>query len=515
MKLKEAEKKFGFVKNMVLPAVVKLSLYQLLIMAFMGSNKDFPTPLAEKNDPVHVICEFDEIFDSNRHKMNSTLLQMERDSRDKLGSRSKARPWSERKSSLRASFSNQLENRKYEFDKFNRLVGPSNLYPVSFEEALFAIKDNTSAGLPFLTKKGKARKTLVDNFYETLNREDPCVIFARTAENMKTRNVWGYPFALTLYEFMYFIPFMAYCKQQFYHASLTTVECVEERITQLVLKAIETGRVIYSVDFAGFDASVWFQFIIEAFKFITRCFGKQFYDAIMYICVRFYTIGIVTPTGVYRGKHGVPSGSTFTNLIDCIVQLGIALNCPFVTLLNCLVNGDDGLYIMFRHEIEEFEQNFLRNGLKLEKSKSHIASNYAVFCQHLYHIDYMKDDIIGGIFPVYRALCRLMYQERFVNFKKLGISGKDYYGIRAVTILEKCKHHPLHEELVRFVLAKEKYSMDISEDSIVKYCSNIYVRPSASYLENDQEPREQLSGIRNYVTMKLIEKILLEEDGIG
>lgn len=485
-----------------------------LVKTLTGSLEVYMTPLAQSQDVREILGEFDIIFESQSHKMNAVLHRMENASRNKYGPRSIAIPWSERVDGLRASFHCQKDNRDFKWTAPDTL--PENkLSPVSVLEAATHMKDNSSAGLPTLLKKGKSKNSLLADFDKILEREDPCMLYTRTTEAKKTRNVWGYPFALTLFEFMFFVPYLNHCKKQFYHASLTTIQNVEERITKLVLKAIHEDLIVYSVDFAAFDASVWFQFIIASFSFMADHFFEIFRNFIMYICLRFYTIAIVTPSGIYRGKHGVPSGSTFTNLIDCHVQLGIALNCFFIKVNECLVNGDDGLYIMKRENIEEFEQNFLVHGLKLELTKSDKASDYAVFCQRLYHIDYIKDGVIHGVYPVYRALNRLLFQERFVNFKKIGISGKDYYGIRAVSILEDCKNHPLHEDLVRFVLKKEKYNMDISDDSISLYCKHTFVKPGADVLVNSSEPSDDTRGIRNYETMKLIKRILQEEASIA
>lgn len=514
MKLKAALKKFNFISKLDLPEDALAKVANQLVKTLTGDNQVHMTPLGESQDVRVTLAEFDQIFKSQSHKMNAILHRMEDASRNKYGPRSIAIPWSERIDGLRASFHCQKDNRDFKWTAPDTLP-EYKLSPVSVLEAATHMKDNSSAGLPSLKKKGKEKDNLLKNFDKILEREDPCMLYTRTTEAKKTRNVWGYPFADTLYEFMFFIPYLNHCKKQFYHASLTSIQNVEERITKLVLKAIDEDLIIYSVDFASFDASVWFQFIIASFEFMADHFLEVFRPFIMKICLRFYTIAIVTPTGIYRGKHGVPSGSTFTNLIDCDVQLGLALNCFFINANECLVNGDDGLYIMKRENIKEFEQNFLMHGLKLELTKSDKASDYAVFCQRLYHIDYISDDgVIHGVYPVYRALNRLLFQERFVNFKKNGISGKDYYGIRAVSILEDCKNHPLHEDLVRFVLKKEKYNMDISDDSIALYCKHTYVKPGADVLENSSELGDDTKGIRNYETMKLIRRILQEEASI-
>lgn len=515
MRLRDALKKFNFLPRLKIKEEVKIAkLANHLSGTLKGTEDIVKTPIATLQDPVYTFCEWELIFEENEHKMNKPLLELELLNSNKFGPRSRALPWSDRLASLKASYTNQEKDRKYDFDKHKRLKGPGNLFPDTLEEAMCQIKMNTAASLPFMEKKWKVKDELLKNFDEILNRNDPAVIYTRTAEKRKTRNVWGFPFAQTLFEMMFFLPFMVYSKTKDYHVSLVGPEAVEKKITELVQEAIRTDRILYSVDFAAFDASVWYQIIIEAFNYVKSCFHPQFHEFIDYICERFISIAIVTPTGIYRGFHGVPSGSGFTNLIDCIVQLGIALNCLFVTLKNCIVNGDDGLYTMFRHEIKEFEENFRSNGLNLEKTKSFIATEFAVYCQRLYHIDYIKEGRIRAVYPTFRALNRLMYQEKFVNFKKIGISGKSYYAIRALTILEECKDHPLHEELVRFYFSKENTKMDISDDCIAKYCKSTWFKRHTDTGFDPEISSTDVMGIRNYKSFKLIERILAEQEEI-
>jgi hypothetical protein len=225
---------------------------------------------------------------------------------------------------------------------------------------------------------------------------------------------------------------------------------------------------------------------------------------------RLYTIPIVTPAAIFRGKHGVPSGATFTNEVDSIVQLGIALTNWFIKECECQIQGDDGVYIMLKKHIAKFEASFTYAGLKLNKQKSHIASNYVMFCQNLFHIDYIGEDgIIGGIYPTYRAINRILFLERFVDFKKKGMKGKDYFGIRCLSILENCKYHPLFEELVRYILELEKFSLDISDDGLSKYCEMHYLDIDTSNNLQHQYGTD-VTGIKKFASYQVAMRIMAE-----
>lgn len=508
MKLKEALKKFNFLKRLDVPEPILLQIANHLVMLIKGSTEEYVTPLGKNNDPVSLLDEWNLIFTSKIHKLNAELTDLEISNLSKFGPRSKSLKWIQRVDGLKSSYSNQDPSH---IAKFTYAPGLGHLLPISMTEAIEQMKLSSSASLPFMKKKGKVLTDLTSNFTKILERKDPCIVYTRTTENYKTRNVWGYPFADTLYEMLFYIPLLAQEKTKFHRAALVSPDAVAENITKLMLEAIAFDKVLYSVDFAAFDASVKYQYIIKAFEYIKSCFDPAFHPFLDYICERMYTIGIVVPTGILRGKHGVPSGSTFTNEVDSIIQFCIASTCTFINTLCCVVQGDDGVYIMRDDEINQFENAFKYAGLKLEKSKSLISKNCVVFCQNLYHIDYMVDGVVNGIYPTYRALNRLIYQERHVNLKQLGLQGKDYFGIRALTILENCKHHPLHEDLVRFVLAKEKFSLDVSQDGLLKYCNSLNMNHVTANNLNHQYG-SQVMKIRDFKTYKLVRKILAEEE---
>lgn len=510
MKLKEALKKFSFLKKLDLTEKVLLSAANQLIKTKEGDSEVFKTPLAKLCDPIEVLVDWDEIFNANKHKMNTILLDLERSNRSKFGPRSIAVPWAERSQSLKESFTNQDDSH---IPKFYQLHGEADLCAISIEEAAGKMKANTSAGFPFLQKKGKVIKTLLENFDYYLDREDPCALYTRTTEKKKTRNVWGYPFADTLFEMQFYAPLLVQQKKKSYRSALVSPDRVAESITDLILKARSSSRIIYSVDFTAFDASVKYQYIIKAFEYFSRCFAPQFESLIRFVGERFYTIPICTPVAVFRGKHGVPSGSTFTNEVDSVVQIGIALTNKFIKEHECQVQGDDGVYIMAPEDIMQFEQSFLYAGLKLNLEKSCKSSDYAMYCQNLFHIDYIVDGTIHGIYPTYRAINRILFQERFVNFSKAGIKGKDYYGIRCLSILENCKHHPLFEELVRFILKREKFSLDVSDDGLTRYCNALNLNYDTAINLNHQYGSNIL-GIRDFAAYKMVIKILSEEENL-
>lgn len=232
MKIKEALKKFNFLKRLDLPDDKILNLANHLVMMIKGSTEEHVTPLGKHYSPEALLDAWNIIFMSNVHKLNTELLNLEISNLSKFGARSVSLPWSERVDGLKQSFSHQSPNH---IAKFAYESGCGHLFPISMSEAISLMKLSSSACLPFLTKKGKAVDSLQGDFTTYYNRKDPCVLYTRTSENKKTRNVWGYPFADTLYEMLFYIPLLRQEKAKFHRASLVSPDTVAENITKLIL----------------------------------------------------------------------------------------------------------------------------------------------------------------------------------------------------------------------------------------------------------------------------------------
>lgn len=509
MKLKLAHKKFNFLKKLNLDDEAVMKFANSLERLNKGDDNVLLTPLGDSLDPYDFLEGWQSILLANIDKLNDPLIKLESNSKTKFGPRSRALPYSEREQSIRCSWTNQDDKH---IPKFKELVGPGYLIPIGMGKAKTKIKLSSSAGLPFVAKKSKVVDKLLSNFDSYHNRKDPCVLFTRTGENWKTRNIWGFPFADTFYDMLFYVPLLLHQRTLPWRSSLVGEYEVACKITEIIDFAISTGRIIYSIDFAGFDASVKWQYIREAFKYFASCFIKSFEEYIMAISERFYTISLVTPKGVLTGKHGVCSGSNFTNEVDSVVQAMIAFSNDFIMVCKTVIQGDDGVYTMFKEDIGKFNEKFAYAGLKIEHTKSDISSNYATFCQMLYSDDYRDENgVITPVYPSYRAITRLIFPERFTDFKTTGIETKDFYGIRGITILENCKHHPLHEELVRYVVSKEKYKLQFSDSGLISYCAIENKGAEESLQTENFMYGAKIAGIKRFKTYKLVQQIISEE----
>lgn len=436
-------------------------LSRILERTVVGSNDVLLTPVGKDHDPQQILSGWDKIYSDNLPLIDDPLRALEDKNRSKYGPRSIALPWVDRKDTVYDYYLSKRSSTKVNvpYTKSRRLR------PLSLSRAITFLKNSTNSGLPYMNKKGKVKPDLANAYGQLLQRKDPCVMFTRTQENNKTRTVWGYPIADTTHEMMFYRPLFDYQSKLDWRSAITEPYRVDEQIIKLMKHARANNLKLVSIDFSSYDASIKRNLIESAFDYIKDLFQDVYGSELDEICERMITIGLVTPDGVLSGDHGVPSGSTFTNEVDSIVQYLIA-NDYSSELLHFSIQGDDGVYAV--EDPDSFLAHFGTFGLNVNYDKTDVSLDHCLFLQKVYSYKYIESGITGGIYPTYRALCRYVYPERFVEFKEY-LSGKDYFAIRALSILENCKYHPLFTKLIDYVLSLDKYSLIPSDQGIRGY----------------------------------------------
>lgn len=495
---------FPFLADLDVDNLVKSKLSLLLSSVVEGNDHVLMTPFGRSVKPDVILKEFDELFNSKYSTsiMTKSLYDLEITNKAKYGPRSIMSPWSERRESVYSYFKgvDSIPDLRVKIHNSRHL---NTLRPIGLAKAIKLLKNSTNSGLPFYTRKGDIKDMLLDDFDKYLRRNDPCVLFTRTQEGRKTRNVWGYPAALTALEMTYYSPLLDYQKRLTWRSALLGPDNVDHNITFLLKESLLKNRSLVSIDFSGYDASVKPKLQGYAFDYIKCLFQVDKHPELDYIRDRFSGIGLVTPEGILSGPHGVPSGSTFTNEVDSIVQYLVCIDSSFAFPENMQIQGDDGVYTVNRDKVDSIYSTFDKYGLIVNRDKSQVSESRCYYLQKLYDIDYLNGEYIGGIYPVYRALNRLVYQERWTDFEDFGIEGKDYYSIRAICILENCKHHPLFEEFVKFILKFDKYKLRYTQNGLNKYVSMLDQARGLSGLVTNQYG-DDVGGIANFETVKLI-----------
>jgi len=471
------------------------SLSRLLYKTEAGTEEVYLSPIGNTHGPESVLAGWDKIFNANVSKMNDILLSLEDSNRSKYGPRSRAIPWSERKEGVTYSFSAD-EGKKIKF----KPPSYGRLRPINIPKAAEYIKRQTNAGLPTMLKKGNVLDDTVLNISKLLKLDLPAVPFTRTQENNKTRLVWGYPLAYVLDEMRYYKPLLEYQRKMPWRAALRSANDTDVAVTTLISHALSRNLKLLSIDFSSYDDSL--KRSLQSYTFdvyMPSLFQKQYHSEIHSQGIRFNTIRLITPDGMLFGPHGTPSGSPYTNEEDSVAQKGMSDDYSEL-LEHSQIQGDDGAYAV--SDPEALKDHFRSYGVIVNDSKSYVALNYIIYLQNLYHTDYMYSGIIRGIYPTYRALLRIVYQERFDNFSKDKINGKDFYAIRTLSILENVKHHPLFRQLVKYVVDLDKYKLQVSDQGLINYI-RMKERQDGKDIKFTEYRRGDGYGIKSFESYKL------------
>lgn len=468
-----------------------------------GRDNILTTPLFDKNP--NILLEWDKIFEelSAEAKLPDILIENESAQRSKFGPRSIAIPWKDRRDSLLAYFKPGERS-----NNISKITPPSigRLRPLQLQNVRAFIKTNTNSGLPYLAKKGTVVDVAIKNIGDLLVDAYPAVLFTRTQEGNKTRNVWGFPIADTIQEMLYYRPLLDYQRQQPWRSAIVSPEAVNTGVTTLMNHAKSNDLSIVSIDFSAYDASLKPYLIREGFNYIKLLYQNKYHPDIDRICERFISIGIITPEGTWTGEHGVPSGSTFTNEIDSLCQYLIALSYPNEKLEHFQIQGDDGLYAC--KDPKALMEWFNSFGLNVNMDKSRINKQDCSYLQLMFHPTFVDGSEFVGVYSTYRAILRLCYLETFTDFTKDDLTGKDYFAIRSLSILENCKYHPYFEQLVKFVVERDKYSLAVSDQGLSNYIKFRERQDGRDINFNIYQYGDYPVGIKNFESYKLVKKLM-------
>ena len=248
------------------------------------------------------------------------------------------------------------------------------------------------------------------------------------------------------------------------------IEAVEARAAQI----FAGGGFYVSTDFSGFDRSVRPTVLRAAFLVLESLFEPRLPERFWIQMYEYYLRGeIVTPEGILQGYHGLPSGVTWTNLVDTIIQLLILVQT--LTILgkdleqvDFMFLGDDGV-ISFRNE-EEAKTHYRvceLYGLEVNEEKSDESYERFSFLQRHFRRELTTPGFCPGVYSGLRTIGRLIWTERGgfkIDDEVLTDSYVKYdagfWVLVAFMKLENCKRHPKFREIVEIAVRGDRYGLN-------------------------------------------------------
>lgn len=217
---------------------------------------------------------------------------------------------------------------KRSYDKVRREFRLSGLKALPLDQVPY--EPSSSAGLPTMLAKADAFPQAMAEAKQLQRRPSfsppPTVMFHRgkatdEGKPREARYVNGYPFSMSLIEGRFFYPYQSAIIQ---HHTPYVGGRYDYETAGLLNETQIKSRFIGLLDYSKFDTSQSAKLTSMAFKIIEESFEMTEQDKADWkrITCYFHTSPILAPDGyIYTGRrHGVPSGSCFTQLIDSIVN---------------------------------------------------------------------------------------------------------------------------------------------------------------------------------------------------
>jgi len=229
---------------------------------------------------------------------------------------------------------------------------------------------------------------------------------------------------------------------------------VDAEVTRLLRT---TKHPLCSVDFSNFDASIPEAVIRRVFEIMKQWFHRSWHTHLTYLCDVFCGCGIYTPNGFYEGETrqgGIPSGSVLTNLIGSLVNLWVMNYASAVCkgrVLDCLVQGDDGVYRMTGCSSTKVADVLLSEfGMILSVEKSFVSAKEVHYLQNVHHTGFHRDGVCVGVRPLARVLNGMMsYEDVNRKWDKL------YDSFRWLQQLENASEHPAFRQACQWLVERD------------------------------------------------------------
>jgi hypothetical protein len=278
-------------------------------------------------------------------------------------------------------------------------------------------------------------------------------------DNVKQRVVIMASFLLNLYEGQFYQPFIEACQKLKLIPGWVSMDLVDQEITALFDS--KGDDFVVCTDFTKFDQH-WNKDMKEAAFDIENYLCDGALDKEVYFA-RFETPIVCSEDLAYEGTTGMQSGLNGTAPDECVghkaLQFEAALDHNAKLNPHSMAFGDDGVLSFPKITADKVMQTYTKHGLEMNKTKQYVSKHDCVFLRRWHGDDYRVNGIMVGVYSTYRALGRLLAQERFYDPDKWS---DRMVTLRALSIIENCKWHPYFHQFIDFVIKGDKLKLGLA-----------------------------------------------------
>jgi hypothetical protein len=439
----------------------------------------------------------------------SELMEFENTLREKVGPLSIMKPLKERMDDIEAYYSGiHLQSKPISDEAIDATIKHwANVRGLALrpqELTWEKMKKSTSSGNPFFTKRSDVYTRTVPcqkegNWihYNEGSEYKSCAILGWRGQegglefdDVKQRVIWMFPMAYNVLELSFYQPLIEACQLHNYVPAWNGKDAVDEEVTAL-FDTKGKDDVIVCTDFTKFDQHFNKDMQDGAMKCL-RAFGapQEWLDEVY--SPKFSIPLLIGLKEMVNGEHGMPSGSGGTNPDETsshkCLQHEAAITCHAELNPHSMDLGDDGcLTFPGLRDADPILETYTSHGQEMNESKQKVSKTEVEYLRCWHSTEYRINGICRGVYSTYRALGKLMGQERFYDPDKWG---PEMLVMRSLSIIENCKWHPAKEEFLEFCVKGDKYRLGLDIpgffDNLEKsYESNELAQSFASYTAGD------------------------------
>nr|AVX53270.1 RNA-dependent RNA polymerase [Marmot picobirnavirus] len=439
-----------------------------------GSNVDIRPPFWEGKSREEVVSLWTDVLDgSGVDSIVPGLLAYEEEMRKKIGPLSIQLPLAERVEKIEEYYKDILLKSvpidPRAIKSFLMTVRPIKAQRRGIEHTLRKMRLNTNSGSPEFTKRNKVC-SLADIKRQLEWAKRAATLGWRGQEggpepdDVKQRVLFMFPFVDNLEELRFYQPLIELWQRYHINSAYENMRAVEVKLTRLF--DTKGDEYVVVTDFTGFDQ----HFNTDLQEAAKECLRYQIFNGEEWLDSVFpikYNIPLIcSPSLMYTGHHGMGSGSGGTNFDECNAHSCMQHEAAILKgkTLNPYSNayGDDGYLSYPGIDVDDVISTYSSHGQVMNPSKQSVDKHSAVYLRRYFHDSYRdKQGIMLGVYSTYRALGRLLGQERMIPFEEDSGDYRRYVILRALSILENCNNSPIFEEFVDFVISGDKYRLGL------------------------------------------------------
>jgi hypothetical protein len=250
----------------------------------------------------------------------------------------------------------------------DRILPDTKVQPLSLTDGFDRLPQGSSPGLPFSiygkSKKSQVRKQTLNYVRRAVrqmkNKEfvfPPCNAAARCQLKLKPKNkprlVWCYPSVVSTLEAIFAFPLIDLLKQCENFA--WNCSWLHGSGPGLFNTLVRTKGAVIGMDVSNFDASISAKAIHWAFSILKkRIHFTEKWHHLAFNKVEDYFINtpILFYNRMYMTRHGIPSGSTFTQLIGNLVNMYLCIDMTLMLysarVSDCRLPMYDDMFVMLK-----------------------------------------------------------------------------------------------------------------------------------------------------------------------